>query len=64
MTDRLIRPATLAVVAVAAAIISCQHACELVTSHGESCVTAVRWWGAPVEFPADAGWGVSASGPG
>ena len=43
MTDRLIRIATaLAVVAVAvvAAIISYQHAFELVRSHGESGVTA------------------------
>ena len=43
MTDRLIRITTaLAVVAVAlvAAVISCQHAYELVRSHGESGVTA------------------------
>ena len=43
MTRRLIRRTTaLAVVAVTgvAAIISCQHACELVRSHGESGTTA------------------------
>jgi hypothetical protein len=43
VTDRLIRITTaLAVVTVAlvAAVISYQHACELVRSHGESSVTA------------------------
>ena len=41
MTDRLIRITTaLAVVAVVAAVISYQHAYELVRSHGESGVTA------------------------
>lgn len=52
MTDRLIRITTaLAVVAVAgvAAIISYQHAYELVTSHGETGLTAhllrSRWTG-------------------
>ena len=47
MTDRLIRITTaLAVVAVAgvAAIISYQHAYELVTSHGETGLTAHLWF--------------------